>query len=98
MLKQKCQEPDAPGWMFASLANMYRQAGEKAKAITYYQRALSKDYGQVGWRYRLAGLLADKGAREEALRQAEIILQSRPEHRGARGLIAELSVGSASGS
>jgi tetratricopeptide (TPR) repeat protein len=92
ILEQKCQEPDARGWVFASLANMYRQGAEVAKAIEYYREALKREYGQVGWRYNLARLLAETGENGEALRQAEIIRQSRPEHRGARSLIAELSV------
>ncbi len=93
ILEHKCQDPTAaPAWVLASLASMYRQAGEDEKAIKYYKRALDKDYGQVGWRYRLARLLAATGATEEALRHAEIIRQSRPKHGGARRLITELSV------
>jgi len=92
ILEQKGREPDAPGWVFSSLGSMYRQAGDSSQAITFYEKALDRDYGQVSWRYALAELYAETGADEQALRHAEIIRQSRPEHRGARSLIARLSV------
>ncbi|UCD49586.1 MAG: O-antigen ligase family protein [Phycisphaerales bacterium] len=90
-LEHTCQEQNASAWVFASLAAMYEQLGELAKAIDNYREALNRDFGQIGWRYRLANLLADTGKDEEAVKEAEIILRSHPEHRAAKNLIDRLA-------
>ncbi len=91
LLEQKSQEPTAPAWVSASLAGMYRAAGEVTEAIKYYRHALTKDYGQVEWRCRLARLLADTQAVKEAIEQLEIVLRLRPEHGQAKRMLAEIS-------
>ncbi len=91
-LKARCQEPDAPAWVFASLANIYRKEKDNETAVTYYRRALALDYGQVYWRLALAGLLADTDHIVEAIHEARICLRLRPQFKPAEKLIADLSV------
>jgi len=90
-LEEQSLDPDAPAWVFASLAGVYRQENRLEDAIVYYRRALTKDYGQVDWRYRLAWLLAETGSAEQAIEEAETCLRLRPSHGGARRLIDRLS-------
>ena len=92
LLKAQCQRPDAPAWAFASLANIYRSQNDREIAIEYYRRALALDYGQVNWRFTLAGLLAEKGDIQEAIHEARICLRLRPQFKAAEKLIADLSV------
>ena len=92
LLKAQCQRPDAPAWALASLANIYRSQNNREIAIEYYRRALALDYGQVGWRFTLAGLLAEKGDIQEAIHEARICLRLRPQFKAAEKLIADLSV------
>ena len=92
LLKSKCSEPDAPVWLFASLANIYRRENDNEAAIEYYQRALDLDYAQVGWRLQLAKLLAKTDQLPEAIHEAKICLRLRPQYTAAERLIAELSV------
>jgi tetratricopeptide (TPR) repeat protein len=91
-LKARCQEPDAPAWAFASLANIYRKEKDNEAAIEHYRRALALDYGQVYWRLALAGLLADTDHIVEAIHEARICLRLRPQFKSAEKLIADLSV------
>jgi len=92
LLKAQCQRPDAPASAFASLANIYRSQNEMDAAIEYYRRALALDYGQVNWRFTLAGLLAQKDQIQEAIHEARICLRLRPQFKAAEKLIADLSV------
>jgi len=92
LLKAKCEEPDVKAWTLASLANVYRSQGNIDKAIEYYRRALTLDYGQISWRLTLARLLADQQRIDEAIHEAKICLRLQPEYEPAKRLIAELSV------
>jgi tetratricopeptide (TPR) repeat protein len=97
LLKARCQEPDAPAWALASLANTYKRENNNDKAIECYRRALTLDYGQVNWRFMLARLLADTGQVREAIHEARICLRLRPQFKAAEELIANLSVRPAAG-
>lgn len=92
LLKLRARQPDAPASVFASLGNIYRRENNSEAAIEHYRRALALDYGQVGWRMTLAGLLADKGSVPEAIHEARICLRLTPQLRAAEKLIADLSV------
>jgi len=92
LLKERCQQPDAPASALASLANVYRRENDNDKAIECYRRALALDYGQVYWRFTLARLLADEGYVREAIHEARICLRLRPQFKAAEKLIADLSV------
>ena len=92
LLKARCSEPGASASVFVSLANIYRKQHDNEAAIDYYSCALALDYGQVGWRLDLARLLMEIGKVPEAMRQAKICLQLRPESKAAEKLIADLSV------
>ncbi len=91
-LENRCKEPDAPAWVFASLANIYGKQQENKAAIECYRRALALDYAQVHWRLELAKLLARVGMIQEAIREAKICLQLRPNFEPARKLAADFSV------
>jgi len=92
LLKERCQQPDAPASALASLANVYRRENDNDKAIECYRRALALDYGQVNWRFTLARLLADEGHVREAIHEARICLRLRPQFKAAEKLIADLSI------
>jgi len=92
LLKARCSEPGASASAFVSLANIYRREHDNEAAIDCYSYALALDYGQVGWRLDLARLLMETGKVPEAMRQAKICLQLRPESKAAENLIADLSV------
>jgi O-antigen ligase/tetratricopeptide (TPR) repeat protein len=91
-LQLKCEAPDAPASAHASLAGYYQRQGDEEAAIKQYQRALMKDYDQVGWHYALAQLLAQSGRVEDAIREARICLRLRPDHAAAKKLIEQLSL------
>ena len=92
LLKEKCSDPDAPASSLASLANVYRREKQNQAAIELYRRALALDYGQVQWRFALAGLLRDTGKIPEAIHEARICLRLSPQFKAAERLIADLSV------
>ena len=92
LLKARCQEPDAPAWAFASLANIYRKEKDNEAAIEHYRRALALDYGQVYWRFALARLLAEIDRIPEAIHEARICLRLQPQMNAAKKLIEDLSV------
>jgi tetratricopeptide (TPR) repeat protein/O-antigen ligase len=92
LLKHKCAQPDAPAWAFASLAYICAKEDNKETAIENYRRAITLNYGQVDWRFRLAKLLADVGAIPEAIHEASVCLRLRPQCVKAKKLIEELSL------
>ncbi len=75
-----------------SLANIYTTEDAYTEAIDCYRRALVLDYGQVGWRFQLARLLAKTDQIPEAIHEAKICLRLRPQYTAAEKLIADLSV------
>ncbi len=91
LLKEKSEQPDAPAYVFASLAAICRNEDKQA-AVEYYRRALALNYGQVHWRMNLARLLAETQQIPEAIHEARICLRLRPQFKAAEKLIAELSV------
>lgn len=92
LLKTRSQEPDAPAWIFASLANIYRKQNAYTEAMEYYRHALVRDYGHVNWRLALAGLLAKTDHISEAIHEARICLRLKPQFNAAEKLIEELSI------
>jgi len=92
LLEARCSQPGAPASAFISLADVYRKQQDNDAAIECYRHALALDYNQVGWRLELARLLMEMGNIQEAIRQAKICLQLRPESKAAKMLVAELSV------
>jgi len=92
LLRDKASQPDAPAGVYAALAGMCRQDKDFQSAIENYRKALVLDYGQVGWRYSLAALLAQENRPEEALEEARICLRFQPGHTAAKRLIEKLSV------
>ena len=97
LLKVKCEQPDAPAWVFASLGGIYMKQEADTDAIEYYRRALDLDYGQVRWRFNLAKLLAEQEQVDEAIHEARICLRLSPQFKAAERLIADLSVRPAGG-
>ena len=92
LLREKCSEPDAPAWAFASMANIYRKEKDNEAAIEHYRRALALDYGQMHWRFTLARLLAETDRIPEAIHEARICLRLQPQMNAAKKLIEDLSV------
>lgn len=90
--KARCEEPDAPASVLASVANIFVQEEDYPAAIKCYRRALALDYGQVSWRLALAHTLAKTGRIPEAMHEARICLRLRPQMTAARKLIGDLSV------
>ena len=91
-LVSKSLQPDASAGVFASLATVYTKEDEHDLATECYQKALVLDYGQIGWRYNLARLLATQGRYNEALHEAKICLRLNSEYLPAKRLAQELAV------
>ena len=92
LLEAQCSRPDAPASAFVSLGDIYRRKQDTEAAIECYRRALALDYGQVHWRLEFARLLAEARRFPEAMRQAKICLQLRPQLKAAKKLVADFSV------
>jgi tetratricopeptide (TPR) repeat protein len=92
LLEAMCSQPDAPASALISLGNIYRKQQDSEAAIKCYRRALMLDYGQVYWRLELAELLAKTERIPEALREAQICRQLRPQLKTAENLVMKLSV------
>ncbi len=60
------------------------------EVIDAYQKALEFDYGNLGWRIRLARLLKTIGRKDDAENQAEICLRIDPQMAEAKVLLASL--------
>jgi len=91
----RCDKPDAPAHAHASLANLYRQRGELDLAIRHYRQAVRLDYGQVGWRYALAQLLAQTRSTQEAMHEARICLRFNGDYAPAKELLQRLAADAA---
>lgn len=91
LLSARAAEPDAAGHTLAALAGMLAERDREDEAIALYQRALTLEYGHIGWRLALARLLAQNGDPAAAIHQARICLRLAPEHAGAARLIEELA-------
>ncbi len=92
LLRARCDEPDAPAWALASLADAYWKEQDCSAAADCFRRALDLDYGQVYWRLSLARVLVEMDRVPEAIHEARIVLRLRPHMVAARKLIEELSV------
>ncbi len=92
LLKEKCSQPDASASEFINLANIYRKQQDFESAIEYYHRALTLNYAQVDWRYRLARMLVEAERIPEAMNEAKICLRLRPQFKAAQKLIEDLSL------
>ena len=92
LLRERCSQPDAPDWVFASLANIYEKQQCNQIAVEYYRHALALNYGHVHWRLALAKLLAKNQKISEAMNEARICLRIRPQFEEAEKLIGDLSV------
>ncbi|MCA9236875.1 MAG: O-antigen ligase family protein [Planctomycetales bacterium] len=92
ILRQRAAKDQATATELASLAAIDAKAGNATSAETYYRRALGLDYGHIGWRLKLARLLAAQEKYEEAIRQARIVQQLHPRHPEATKLIGDWSV------
>lgn len=80
---------DPRNW--ASLAeNLISNQAPNGEVIIAYTRALDLEYGNLGWRIRLAQLLKAEGKREEAVSQAEICLRIDQQMAEAKALLASL--------
>jgi tetratricopeptide (TPR) repeat protein len=92
LLEAKCSQPDAPASAFASLGNIYSRHENNEAAIKCYHQALAREFNQIYWRMELANLLAKMERMPEALREAKICLQLRPQFKTAENFVAALSV------
>jgi len=92
LLREQCEQPNAPAWVLASMANVCGVEKDDKAAVDYYKRALALNYGQVYWRLALAKLLAKTGRVAEAIHEARVCLRLRPQMTAAKKLIEDLSV------
>ncbi len=92
LLEAKCSEPGTPGSVFAHLGNIYSKQQNNKAAIECYRHALAREYSQVYWRLELAKLLVKIEEIPEAMTEAKICLQLRPQLKAAETFVADLSV------
>ena len=91
-LRARREQPGAPASAHTPLANLHHRRGNLDATIQHYRCALRLAYGQAGWRYTLAKLLAQVDRVEEASREAEIGLRFREDFAPAKQLMEVLSV------
>lgn len=92
LLEAKCSEPNMSASTLAHLGSIYSSEGNDEAAVEYYRQALARDYGQIQWRLDLAKILAREDKIPEAMSEARICLQLRPQLKAAKTLIEDLSV------
>ena len=92
LLEARCSEPDMSASALAHLGSIYRGEGNDEAATECYRRALAREYGQIQWRLELAKLLASADKIPEAMIEAKICLQLRPQLQAAKTLVEDLSV------
>jgi tetratricopeptide (TPR) repeat protein len=92
LLELRCDEPDTPGLVFAQLGNIYSRQDNNEQAAECYRLALAREYSQVYWRMELANLLLKMNRVQEAMNEAKICLQLRPQFKAAENLVADLSI------
>jgi tetratricopeptide (TPR) repeat protein len=92
LMESEDHQTQATGPMLAEAAYLYRDRGDRATAITYFEKAVAKDYDQVGWRFELAKCLAMEGDTEASMREARLCLRLRPQMEAAKRLIELVSV------
>jgi len=83
---------DAPAWQLRALADLCVQRGDVPAGADYFRRAIAKDYGQVGWHFRLAQLLDQQGKTMDAVDEVRVCLRLQPGMDEARRMLADLSV------
>jgi len=88
----KCSEPDISASTLAHLGSIYSNEGNDEAATECYRQALAREYGNIGWRLELAKLLATAERIPEAMAEAKICLQLRPQLQAAKTLVEDLSV------
>ena len=91
-LELQCNNLDAPGDVYAQLGSIYCSQGKIEQAAECYQQALAREYSQVYWRLELAKLLVKMDKVQDAMSEAKICLQLRPQFEAAETLITDLSV------
>jgi tetratricopeptide (TPR) repeat protein len=92
ILKEKCNDGSADARDYRMLGIFYKSQGLNETAIICYRQALQRRYDQVNWRFELADLLAECDKAKEAMDEARICLQLKPEFTAAKNLLAECSV------
>ena len=92
LLKEQCDQANAPPWALASMASFCYKKEDYKSAADYYRRALKLDYGKAGWHLGFARALAGDGQISEAIHAARVCLRLEPETRAAKKLIEDLSV------
>ena len=84
--------PDASAVMLSKMAQTLVQKGEIPRSLTYFQRALTKDYGDAATRLAYAQSLTADSNDNEASRQLQILLRQQPTNDAARALLDKVLV------
>ena len=92
LLEAKCSDPDTSASVLAHLGSIYDREGNNEAAAECYRQALAREYSQIQWRLELARLLVRADKIPEAMTEARICLQLRPQLKAAKTLVEELSV------
>lgn len=92
VLIAKCKGPQPRAHDWARLAAVYLDEADYRAAERCYRQALSRDYSQVHWRLQLAKVLVQMDRISDAMYEAKICLQIRPQFKAARAFVSELAV------
>jgi tetratricopeptide (TPR) repeat protein len=87
LVRAAADQPDAPPSTMAERGLLCFKERDFPAAIKYLGKALKYDYGEVDWRLAYAQSYAEIGNKDEAMRQARIILRERPQMSEAQDLI-----------
>ena len=89
-LRERCDREETDASELAYLADAYLSRRQYIQAGKYYRRALAKDCTQASWRLNFARALGGNGQNSQAIEQAYLCLELRPQMTAAKSLIREL--------
>lgn len=91
LLFKAVESPDATDNELAEVAQIYDNQGKEDEAAKYYELALTKNYGQVDWRFRLAQLMIKSGNTTAAEKELRVCLRLRPSMNDAQSMLDKLT-------
>lgn len=88
----RAKSADANEFELADVARLYASEGNLSEAISYYEQAIAKRYGEVPWRLELAKLLIKSGNTAAAEKELRAILRLQPNQPEAMELLNSLNM------
>ncbi len=97
ILREICSTTEASAIDLAYLAYGYYMNNNYDSAVTYFRKALDRDYARTQWRLDLARALVKTGKIKDALAETQICLRLKPKLTEAAALKTKLKLQAAGG-